>query len=173
MRPTSAYGVRLYQNGSSLVMHHDKVCPSVRQALCVWLSARLTVCQFVCLSVCMCVCVCVCVCLSVRLYVCMYVCLFFNFYLTKWICEISILCRSLSLRIKIIFSLRHYSLLCFRLFRQFSSSQYFFLLRLVPSYLLLFYIYHYKHSNNQYDCNNCDHITVTIVVITIVSIMMK
>ena len=25
LRPTSAYGVRLYQNGSSLVMHHDKV----------------------------------------------------------------------------------------------------------------------------------------------------
>jgi hypothetical protein len=26
LMPTSAYGVRLYQNGSSLVMHHDKVC---------------------------------------------------------------------------------------------------------------------------------------------------
>jgi hypothetical protein len=25
LRPTSAYGVRLYQNGSSLVMHYDKV----------------------------------------------------------------------------------------------------------------------------------------------------
>lgn len=25
LRPTSAYGVRLYQNGSSLVMHHDKI----------------------------------------------------------------------------------------------------------------------------------------------------
>jgi len=25
LKPTSAYGVRLYQNGSSLVMHHDKV----------------------------------------------------------------------------------------------------------------------------------------------------
>ena len=25
LRPTSAYGVRMYQNGSSLVMHHDKV----------------------------------------------------------------------------------------------------------------------------------------------------
>ena len=25
LRPTSAYGIRLYQNGSSLVMHHDKV----------------------------------------------------------------------------------------------------------------------------------------------------
>lgn len=25
LRGTSAYGVRLYQNGSSLVMHHDKV----------------------------------------------------------------------------------------------------------------------------------------------------
>jgi len=25
LRPTSAYGVRLYQNGSSLAMHHDKV----------------------------------------------------------------------------------------------------------------------------------------------------
>ena len=25
LRPTSAYGVRLYQNGSSLMMHHDKV----------------------------------------------------------------------------------------------------------------------------------------------------
>ena len=25
LRETSAYGVRLYQNGSSLVMHHDKV----------------------------------------------------------------------------------------------------------------------------------------------------
>jgi hypothetical protein len=24
--PTSTYGIRLYQNGSSLVMHHDKVC---------------------------------------------------------------------------------------------------------------------------------------------------
>jgi hypothetical protein len=26
--PTSIYGVRLYQNGSSLTMHHDKVLPS-------------------------------------------------------------------------------------------------------------------------------------------------
>lgn len=25
LRPTSAYGVRLYQNGSSLVMHNDRV----------------------------------------------------------------------------------------------------------------------------------------------------
>lgn len=25
LKPTSAYGVRFYQNGSSLVMHHDKV----------------------------------------------------------------------------------------------------------------------------------------------------
>ena len=25
LRATSAYGVRLYQNGSSLVMHYDKV----------------------------------------------------------------------------------------------------------------------------------------------------
>ena len=25
LKPTSAYGVRLYQNGASLVMHHDKV----------------------------------------------------------------------------------------------------------------------------------------------------
>ena len=25
LRPTSAYGIRLYQNGSTLVMHHDKV----------------------------------------------------------------------------------------------------------------------------------------------------
>lgn len=24
LKPTSAYGVRLYQNGSSLVMHYDK-----------------------------------------------------------------------------------------------------------------------------------------------------
>ncbi len=26
LKATSAYGVRLYQNGSSLVMHYDKVC---------------------------------------------------------------------------------------------------------------------------------------------------
>jgi hypothetical protein len=26
LRPTSAYGVRMYQNGSSLCMHNDKVC---------------------------------------------------------------------------------------------------------------------------------------------------
>lgn len=25
LRPTSAYGIRFYQNGSSLVMHHDKI----------------------------------------------------------------------------------------------------------------------------------------------------
>jgi hypothetical protein len=25
LRPTSAYGIRLYLNGSSLVMHYDKV----------------------------------------------------------------------------------------------------------------------------------------------------
>lgn len=29
LKPTSAYGVRFYQNGSSLVMHHDKVRPLI------------------------------------------------------------------------------------------------------------------------------------------------
>ena len=28
----------------------------------------------------------------------------------------------------------------------------------MPLYLLLFYKYYYKHSNNKYDCNNCDNI---------------
>lgn len=28
LRPTSAYGVRLYGNGSTIVMHNDKVLPS-------------------------------------------------------------------------------------------------------------------------------------------------
>ena len=114
-------------------------------------------------------CVCVCVCLSVRLYVCMYVCmyvcLFFNFYLTTWICGISILCRSLSLRIKIIFSLRHYSLLCFRLF--ISSSQYFFLLRLVPLYLLLFYKYYYKHSYCSHIYYYCAYNNICKIVVSI------
>ena len=33
LRPTSAYGVRLYQNGSSLVMHNDRVCASTTSIL--------------------------------------------------------------------------------------------------------------------------------------------
>jgi hypothetical protein len=32
--PTSIYGVRLYQNGSSLTMHHDKVSPSQLSLSC-------------------------------------------------------------------------------------------------------------------------------------------
>ena len=58
LEPTSAYGVRLYQNGSSLVMHHDRV-----SALCV------CVCVCVCMYVCVCVCVCVrvCACMSVNI----------------------------------------------------------------------------------------------------------
>ena len=49
LEATSSYGVRLYQNGSSLVMHHDRVSA-------------------------VCVCVCVCVCVYVGVCVCVYVC---------------------------------------------------------------------------------------------------
>lgn len=34
LRPTSAYGIRLYQNGSTLVMHHDKVHSHVISSIC-------------------------------------------------------------------------------------------------------------------------------------------
>jgi hypothetical protein len=37
LRPTSAYGTRFYQNGSSLTMHHDKVCSHTYACMCMHL----------------------------------------------------------------------------------------------------------------------------------------
>lgn len=45
LRGTSAYGVRLYQNGSTIVMHNDKVCPPV-VLLNVWLRSCAPIWRF-------------------------------------------------------------------------------------------------------------------------------
>ena len=69
LEPTSSYGVRLYQNGSSLVMHHDRV-----SLLCVCVCMCVSVCMYVCVCMCVSVCVWSCVCMHVCMHVCICVC---------------------------------------------------------------------------------------------------
>jgi hypothetical protein len=82
LESSGAYGVRLYRENASMVMHVDKVCVYVCMYVfmyvCIYvcMCVCMYVCVYVCMYVCVCVYVCMCVCMCVCMYVCVYVCMY-------------------------------------------------------------------------------------------------